>query len=127
MGSEVEGGEGRARRRAGLRGLRRAGGDHTDTRGHKGGDDQETGDPHEWEFGPARRESSVAEGLDGPVSNIHPEAMNLYDTPQISCPACHRMVPFDYVEIIGDMAVLACPHCSGVRVDLALEQVLARN
>jgi hypothetical protein len=54
--------------------------------------------------------------------------MNLYAPPHLRCPACRRMVPFDpYVEIIGEMAVLDCPHCSGVRVDLAIEQVLARN
>jgi hypothetical protein len=37
------------------------------------------------------------------------------------------MVSFDFIEIIGELTVLGCPHCSGVRVDLALEQVLARN
>jgi hypothetical protein len=46
----------------------------------------------------------------------------------IRCPACRRLVPFDaHVEIVGELCVFDCPHCSGVRVDLALEQVLARN
>jgi len=54
--------------------------------------------------------------------------MHLHGTPHISCPTCHRLVPLDpYVEIIGASAVLDCPHCSGVRIDKAVEQVLARN
>ena len=53
--------------------------------------------------------------------------MNLHAPPLIRCPVCRRMVSFDFVEIVGELAVLDCPHCSGVRVDLALEQVLARN
>jgi Zn finger protein HypA/HybF involved in hydrogenase expression len=53
--------------------------------------------------------------------------MNLDVPPQIRCPACLRMVTFDHVEIIGEAVVLGCPHCAGVRIDLALEQVLARN
>ena len=27
----------------------------------------------------------------------------------------------------GEVCVLECPHCAGVRIDLVLEQVLARN
>ena len=53
--------------------------------------------------------------------------MDVHAAPHIRCPACHRYVSFDYVEIVGDMAMLACPYCAGVRIDLALEQVLARN
>ena len=54
--------------------------------------------------------------------------MRLHSPPHVYCPACRRLVPFEpYVEIVGDHALLDCPHCSGVRVDLALKQVLARN
>ena len=53
--------------------------------------------------------------------------MNLHAPPFLRCPSCRRMVSFDFVEIVGELALLNCPHCSGVRVDQALEQVLARN
>jgi hypothetical protein len=53
--------------------------------------------------------------------------MHINGPAQIRCPACLRMVTFDHVEIIGEAVVLACPYCAGVRIDLALEQVLARN
>ena len=53
--------------------------------------------------------------------------MNLHAPPQIRCPVCRRMVSFDFVEIVGEKALLACPHGTGVRVDHALEQVQARN
>ena len=72
-----------------------------------------------------RREQGPAVGASNHSGRT---AMNLYAPPHLRCPACRRMVPFDpYVEIIGELAVLDCPHCSGVRVDLAIEQVLARN
>jgi hypothetical protein len=72
--------------------------------------------------------SSPVQGRGCRPSNNAVSDMHLYDRPQIRCDACHRMVPFDpYVEIIGELALLDCPHCSGVRIDLALEQVLARN
>jgi hypothetical protein len=53
--------------------------------------------------------------------------MDLHASAHVSCPACLRLVTFDHVEIIGEAVVLACPYCAGVRIDLALEQVLARN
>jgi hypothetical protein len=53
--------------------------------------------------------------------------MHLHAPAHVRCPACLRMVTFDYVEIIGEAVVLDCPYCAGVRIDLALEQVLARN
>jgi len=54
--------------------------------------------------------------------------MHLHAPPQIQCPSCRRLVPFDpYVEVVGEVCVLECPWCAGVRIDLALEQVLARN
>jgi len=53
--------------------------------------------------------------------------MHLHAPPHIRCPACLRYVAFDFVEIVGEVAMLDCPHCAGVRADLALEQVLARN
>ena len=54
--------------------------------------------------------------------------MHLYAEPHIRCPSCHRLVPLDpHVEIIGGIPVLDCPHCAGVRIVKAVEQVLARN
>jgi len=65
--------------------------------------------------GPSRRRTFTADD------------MNLHAPPFLRCPACRRIVSFDFVEIVGELALLNCPHCSGVRVDQALEQVLARN
>jgi len=55
-------------------------------------------------------------------------SVRLYAPPQVRCPSCRHLVPFDpYVEVVGEVCMLECPHCAGVRIDLALEQVLARN
>ena len=54
--------------------------------------------------------------------------MRIHSPVLIRCPACRRLVPFDpHVEVVGELCLLDCPDCSGVRVDLAIEQVLARN
>jgi len=66
-------------------------------------------------------------GVGAPDGEFVP-VMHLHAPPQIQCPSCRRLVPFDpYVEVVGEVCVLECPWCAGVRIDLALEQVLARN